>query len=49
MLDVENLIDLLREAIEEQEWDLVEQVLEKLTEELDNPFDEYESNKELDW
>ena len=34
MLDVENLIDLLREAIEEQEWDLVEQVLEKLTEEL---------------
>jgi|TARA_B100000959_G_scaffold152066_1_gene159408 dihydroneopterin aldolase len=48
MLDVENLIELLREAIEEQEWQIVEQVLEKLTEELDNPFDEYQEN-ELDW
>ena len=47
MLNIENIVDLLREAIEEQDWEVVEQVLEKLTEELDNPFDEYQ--EELDW
>ncbi len=48
MLDVENIIELLREAIEERDWEMVEEALEKLTEELDNPFDEYQEN-ELDW
>jgi len=40
------MIDMLREAIEEKEWDLVEVVLEILTEELDNPIDEYDDD---DW
>ena len=48
MIDVDNIINLLRESIEEEDWRIVEQVLEKLTEELDNPFDEYQEN-ELDW
>jgi uncharacterized protein YrzB (UPF0473 family) len=47
MLNIENIVDLLREAIEEQEWDMVEEVLEKLVEELDNPLDE--NHNELDW
>ena len=38
MLDIDNMIDMLREAIEEKEWDLVGVVLEILTEELDNPI-----------
>jgi len=46
MLDIDNMIDMLREAIEEKEWDLVEVVLEILTEELDNPIDEYDDE---DW
>jgi|TARA_Y100000815_G_scaffold203131_1_gene186808 hypothetical protein len=46
MLDIDNMIDMLREAIEEKEWDLVEVVLEILTEELDNPIDEYDDD---DW
>ncbi|SVD11051.1 uncharacterized protein METZ01_LOCUS363905 [marine metagenome] len=46
MLDIDNMIDMLREAIEEKEWDLVEVVLEILTEELDNPIDEYDED---DW
>ena len=47
MLDIENIVDLLREAIEEQDWEVVEEVLEKLIKELDNPFDE--NHDELDW
>tara|TARA_B100000809_G_C14716292_1_gene379701 strand:+ start:269 stop:412 length:144 start_codon:yes stop_codon:yes gene_type:complete len=47
MLNIENIVDLLREAIEEQEWDMVEEVLEKLIKELDNPLDE--NHNELDW
>ena len=39
MLDVENLIEILREALEEQEWHLVEEVLNTLVEETDNPID----------
>ena len=46
MLDIDNMIDMLREAIEEKEWDFVEVVLEILTEELDNPIDEYDED---DW
>ena len=46
MLDIDNMIDKLREAIEETDWDLVEEVLEILTEELDNPIDEYDED---DW
>ena len=46
MLDIDNMIDMLREAIEEKERDLVEVVLEILTEELDNPIDEYDED---DW
>ena len=46
MLDIDNMIDKLREAIEETDWDLVEEVLEILTEELDNPSDEYDDE---DW
>ena len=40
MIDVDNIINLLREAIEEEDWRIVEQVLEILNVEIDNPFDE---------
>ena len=42
MVDVDNIINLLREAIEEEDWRIVEQVLEILNVEIVNPFDEYE-------
>ena len=44
MIDVDNIINLLREAIEEEDWRIVEQVLEILNVEIDNPFDEYEKD-----
>ena len=47
MLDIENLIEKLRESIEEKNWILVEEVLNIIAEELDNPLDEYRD--EEDW
>ena len=46
MLEVENLIEMLREALEEQEWSLVEEVLNILVEETDNPIDVFSSEEE---
>ena len=37
MLDIDNIISLLRDAIEEEDWRIVEQVLEILSIEIDNP------------
>ena len=46
MLDIENIISLLRDAIEEEDWRIVEQVLEILTAEIDNPLDAYSEDEE---
>ena len=46
MLDIENMISLLRDAIEEQDWRIVEQFLEILTAEIDNPLDAYSEDEE---
>jgi len=46
MLDIENIINLLRDAIEEQDWKVVEQVLEILNTEIDNPLDAYSEDDE---
>ena len=35
MIDVDNIINLLREAIEEEDWRIVEQVLEILNVEIE--------------
>ena len=48
MIDVDNIINLLREAIEEEDWRIVEQVLEILNVEIDNPFDEYEKDEDIE-
>ena len=48
MADVDNIINLLREAIEEEDWGIVEQVLEILNVEIDNPFDEYEKDEDIE-
>ena len=47
MLDLESLIEKLRESIEEKNWILVEEVLDILAEKLDNPLDEYQNDE--DW
>ena len=47
-LDLDNIVNLLRDAIEEEDWKIVEQVLEILRTELDNPFNEYEKDVDID-
>jgi len=47
-IDLDNIVSLLRDAIEEEDWKIVEQVLEVLRTELDNPFNEYEKDVDID-
>ncbi len=46
MLDIDNIISLLREAVEEEDWRIVEQVLEMLSIEIDNPLDAYSEDED---
>ena len=47
-IDLDNIISLLRDAVEEEDWKIVEQVLETIREKLDNPFNEYERDVDID-
>ena len=46
MLDIDNIISLLRDAIDEHDWRIVEQVLEMLSIEIDNPLDAYSEDED---
>ena len=46
MLDIDNIISLLRDAIDEQDWRIVEQILEMLSIEIDNPLDAYSEDED---
>ena len=46
-MDLQEVLDKLDEAIEEKNWDLIQEVKEQLIEmNLDNPFDGYNGE---DW
>ena len=47
-IDLDNIVSLLRDAIEEEDWNIVEQALEMLRAELDNPFNEYEKDVDIE-
>ena len=47
-IDLDNIVNLLRDAIEEEDWKIVEQVLEILRTELENPFNEYAKDVDID-
>ena len=47
-IDLDNIVNLLRDAIEEEDWKIVEQVLEIIRAELDNPFNGYEKDIDID-
>ena len=40
-MDLEQLLHKLEEAIDDEDWDLVQKVADEIREELDNPLDEY--------
>ena len=47
-MDVEKIIDLLREALEEKDWELIKELIDTLLYESDNPFDDYKKDEDLD-
>lgn len=45
-MDLEEILHQLDEAIESNDWELVQEVIDSIREHLDNPFDEYNTE---DW
>ena len=46
-MDIQEILEKLKEAKEEENWDLVQEVIEIMIEmNIDNPFDEYQDE---DW
>ena len=46
-MDLEQIVHKLEEALELEDWKLVEESIDSIREHIDNPFDEYQ--EELDW
>ena len=47
-MDMDKVIQILSDAIEDQDWDLIKELLEELIYEDENPIKEYEKDKDLD-
>jgi|LULL01.1.fsa_nt_gb hypothetical protein len=46
-MDVERVLELLDQALELQEWSKVEEAIEMIRIEYDDPFVEYENDQDL--
>ena len=46
-MDIDEIISILREAIEEAEWDIIKELVDELSTDLGNPLDGY--NEDEDW
>ena len=47
-MSIDKLIEILSQAVEEKDWDLIKELLEELIYEDENPIKEYEQDKDLD-
>ena len=47
-MDIDKVIQILSEALDEKDWDLIKELLEELIYEEDNPIIKYEQDKDLD-
>jgi len=47
-MDIDKVIQILSEALDEKDWDLIKELLEDLIYEDDNPIKEYEKDKDLE-
>ena len=47
-MDTDKVIQILSEALDEKDWDLIKELLEELIYEEDNPIEEYKKDKDLD-
>ena len=47
-MDIDKVIQILSEAIEDKDWDVLKELLEELIYEDENPIKEYEQDKDLE-
>ena len=47
-MDIDKVIQILREALDEKDWDLIKELLEELIYDDENPIKGYEQDKDLD-
>ena len=47
-MDIDKVIQILSEAIEDKDWDVLRELLDELIYEDENPIKEYEQDKDLD-
>ena len=47
MIDFEIVLELLREAIDSEDWEKVEEVIQMVTTDLDDPLNEYRNDEDL--
>ena len=47
-MDIEKIIQILSEAVDEKDWDLIKELLEDLIYEDENPIEEYKKDEDLD-
>ena len=47
-MDIDKVIQILSEALDEKDWDLIKELLEDLIYEDENPIKEYEQDKDLE-
>ena len=47
-MDIDRVIQVLSEALDDNDWDIIKELLEELIYEDENPIKEYEKDKDLD-
>ena len=47
-MDIDKVIQILSEALDEKDWDLIKELLEELIYEDENPIKEYEKDRDLE-
>ena len=47
-MDIDKVIQILSEALDDKDWDLIKELLEELIYDDENPIKEYEQDKDLE-
>ena len=47
-MDIDKVIQILSEALDDKDWDLIKELLEDLIYEDQNPIEEYKRDEDLD-
>jgi|TARA_R100000664_G_C2639700_1_gene65307 hypothetical protein len=47
-MDITKIIQILSEAVDDKDWDVIKELLEDLIYEEENPIKEYEKDNDLD-